>query len=93
MPDEISIEEFENRIRNIKNVKDVHHTHVWSLDGDQNVLSVHLVVDQATSREKLVKIKQTINALSNNFGINHTTVEIEFGDEDCSIQTEKGYCK
>ena len=93
VPDEISIEDFENRIRNIENVKDVHHTHVWSLDGEQNILSVHLIVDQTTSRENLVKIKQTINALSIDFGIHHTTVEIEFGEGDCSIQTEKGYCK
>ena len=93
VPGEISIEDFENRICSIEHVKDVHHTHVWSLDGEQNVLSVHLVVDEATDRQNLVKIKQVINALSNDFGISHTTVEIEFGDGDCSIQTEKGYCK
>ena len=93
VPDEISIEDFENRIRNIEHVTDVHHTHVWSLDGEHNVLSVHLVVDKATSRHNLIKIKHSINALSNDLGISHTTVEIEFGEEDCSIQGEGGYCK
>ena len=93
VPDEISIEDFENKIRDIENVRDVHHTHLWSLDGEQNILSVHLIVEKTSSRENLVKIKQTINALSNDSGINHTTVEIEFGDGDCSIQTEKGECK
>ena len=93
VPEEISIVDFEDQIRNIEYVKDVHHTHVWSLDGEQNVLSVHLVVDETTSRHSLVKIKQTINALSNDFGISHTTVEIEFGDGDCSISKEKEYCE
>lgn len=93
VPEDISIEEFENRIREIKNIESIHHTHVWSLDGERNVLSVHLIVNQSTSRENLVKIKHSINNLSNDFGIDHTTVEIEFGDGDCSIQAEKGYCK
>ena len=93
VPDEISIEDVENRIRNIEHVRNVHHTHVWSLDGEQNVLSIHLIVDETTTRQDLVKIKQIINALSNDFGISHTTVEIEFGYGDCSIQTAKEYCK
>ncbi len=93
VPDKISIEDFEKRVRNIEGVKDMHHTHLWSLDGEENVLSVHLIVDETADREDLAKIKQTINELSNEYGINHTTVEIEFGDEDCSMRAENRLCK
>jgi cobalt-zinc-cadmium efflux system protein len=86
VPDDVPIGDLENSIRNIKNVEGIHHTHVWSLDGERNVLSVHLVVEQGANRHELRKIKQRINELSNEFGINHTTVEVEFGTGDCSTQ-------
>ena len=84
VPDNISIRDVEKKIRNVDKVKDIHHTHVWSLDGEHNVLSVHVVVDESAGREDLATIKQTINSIGTDVGIDHLTVEVEFGGHDCS---------
>src|SRR5690606_37374880 len=34
----------EERLRQLDHVSDIHHLHVWSLDGEHHVLSVHVVV-------------------------------------------------
>ncbi len=86
VPDELSIESIEARIRELKHVTSVHHTHVWSLDGEHNVLSAHLVVDESTDRSGLTAIKHQVNAIGKELGIEHITVEIEFGDDDCSLR-------
>ena len=43
-----------------KNVQSIHHTHVWSLDGENHVLSTHVVISDETPREALVSLKKTI---------------------------------
>ena len=89
VPESISIVDIEKKIRSVNKVKDVHHTHAWSLDGEHNVLSVHVVVDETAGREDLTTIKQTINSIGSDIGIDHLTVEVEFGRNDCSIQNLK----
>jgi len=85
VPENMDLEKIENRLLAIDNVCSSHHTHIWSMDGEHHVLTTHLVVEGDTSQDEVLCIKEDINQLSNEMGFLHTTVEIEYGDEKCSM--------
>ncbi|MFN2158325.1 MAG: cation diffusion facilitator family transporter [Anaerolineales bacterium] len=85
VPDEVDLEQVESRLLSIDNVRSSHHTHVWSLDGERHVLTTHLVVEQGTTREQVECIKAEIKHLSRELDFYHTTVEIDFEEEGCSM--------
>jgi cobalt-zinc-cadmium efflux system protein len=85
VPEGISLEKLERSLRQLPHVQATHHTHLWSLDGERHVLSSHVVVDAGITREQLSGLKQQIRDLIGKLDIQHSTVEIEFGDEECRI--------
>ena len=85
VPENMDLEKIENRLLAIDNVCSSHHTHIWSMDGEHHVLTTHLVVEEDTSQDEVLCIKEDINQLSKEMDFLHTTVEIEYGDEKCSM--------
>lgn len=85
VPEGINAAEFDAAISQVDGVLTVHHTHFWSLDGEQNVLTTHLVVDQAMTREDILRIKREVVALGRIPNCEHVTIEIEYEDEACSM--------
>ncbi|MBI9043343.1 MAG: cation transporter [Anaerolineaceae bacterium] len=83
VPEHIDIQKLEKLLMNIENVLSIHHTHLWSLDGEKNVLTTHIVVPQDISRKDVWEIKKSVNQIIQEFTIEHITLEIEFEDEDC----------
>lgn len=88
VPEKVRIPELEDRIRQMKPVKDVHHTHVWSLDGEHNVLTTHIVLESGAKREEIRQIKCLIHDLIPEYDLAHTTIEFEYLDEDCSMNND-----
>lgn len=84
VPDAFKIPEIESLLNSIPQVRSVHHTHVWSLDGESNVLTTHLVVDPDAGKDDLVRIKQDVRAITRKMSLAHSTIELELG-EDCSM--------
>jgi cobalt-zinc-cadmium efflux system protein len=85
VPEKINIKDLEARIRGMQMVRDVHHTHVWSLDGEQNVLTTHIVLESGAKREEIRRIKCLIHEMIPQYDLVHTTIEFEYLDEDCSM--------
>ncbi len=89
VPEGIDITIIEDKIKGIPLVKDLHDTHVWSLDGENNVLSTHVVVvGNRTSHEDMVKVKCDAKKIINESKIQHATVEIECEDEKCDVENQ-----
>ena len=62
---------------NVAGVREVHHMHVWSLDGTRNMATLHAcLVEETDSHAAIGAIK---SRLSEHHGIGHATVEPEFG--------------
>ncbi len=76
-PDDINIDELKKHLLKIDNVEDIHHIHVWSIDGFNNYATMHIVVDQ--KNVSLVKKKIREELLEHN--ICHAILETE--DEAC----------
>ena len=77
-PSNINITELKKIILEIKEVIDVHHMHVWSMDGYNNFATMHVVVDDNVSN-----VKEEIRHKLSHKGINHVTIEIENSKDSC----------
>lgn len=60
-----------------------HHLHLWSLDGEQHVLTVHLTLREACDSAQMTLFKQQISQALVPFNLSHTTVELESPAEVC----------
>ena len=78
-PKNIDIEELKKHILKIDGVYDIHHIHIRSIDGFNNFLTMHAVVDKYTHEIK-EKIKEELKEHS----ISHSTIELELKDEMCN---------
>lgn len=77
----------------VEGVREVHHMHVWSMDGVKNMATLHACLEEGVEPYKAVAaIKQRLAA---RHGIAHATVEPEFdacadGDADHEADGEHG---
>ena len=79
MPDGISSSEITHHLLEIEGVKDVHHIHIWSIDGHSNYATMHIVTNANPT-----EIKQKVKAELLEHGIFHSTLELETEDENCT---------
>lgn len=62
---------------NVAGVREIRHMHVWSLDGSRNMATLHARLDEGTNIQTAIRgIKKE---LASKHGIDHATVEPEFG--------------
>ncbi|QQR55017.1 cation transporter [Candidatus Peregrinibacteria bacterium] len=87
VPDNLKIKEIEKSLLGIKGVLTVHDSHVWSLDGEESVLTSHLIVENALSEERVFEVKcDAKQLLLQSYGIPHATLELERGKEECNLE-------
>ncbi len=77
-PDGVSVEEIREHIFSIEGVKDVHHIHLWTMDGYNNCATMHVVADGDFS-----EIKERIRHELSHHSITHSVIETEREDEKC----------
>ena len=87
-PKGINVDEIKNHILEIDGVVDVHHIHIWTLDGQNNSATMH-IVSSIYSKELKDKIK---NELAEH-NIAHSTLEFEYENENCEVQDCDSYLK
>jgi len=90
-PDKINIDQVEHDIKALKLVNDVHHLHIWSLDGDEHVLTIHLVVRSKLNPTEYSELKQQVKSIIRAEEVFHSTIEIEWPDELCGIDDTGHY--
>ncbi len=77
-PDGISVEEIREHILSVDGVSDVHHIHLWTMDGYSNCVTMHVVTDGDSAR-----IKEEIRHELSHHGITHSVIETETTAEIC----------
>ncbi len=78
IPHNISMDEIKEHILKIDSVLDVHHIHIWSMDGNRNYATMHVVAEGDSHT-----IKDSIRAELREHGIQHATLELEERNEHC----------
>ena len=88
VPENIDLQQLEKSIIALDKVASLHHTHVWSLDGENHVLTTHVVIENDTNREEILSIKGVIQHLGEELNLEHITVEIEYLGEYCKMRRD-----
>lgn len=78
-PEGIDPAELEAHLRHIPHVTDVHHLHVWSMDGVSHYATLHVAAEDCDP----VELKRAIREELEEHGIGHVTVELERAGEPC----------
>ncbi|WP_218354967.1 cation diffusion facilitator family transporter [Alteromonas lipotrueiana] len=82
-PDKKTYRQVADALLELPHVADLHHLHFWSLDGEEHVLTVHLVLTENLDIETRSDLKQRIDNVLAPYALSHTTVELENPDEAC----------
>ncbi len=82
-PQDISIENIHQRLEEIPEVCNLHDCHVWSMDGEYNILTIHLQLSKDYRISELKEIKQKVQEKLAHESIDHITVEFENKGDDC----------
>jgi len=86
VPHDVDLAALETRLASIEGVVTVHHAHFWSLDGEHNVFSAHLVVLAGTTPTNAIAIKCAAREMLHGLDIEHSTIEIEWEGETCGAR-------
>ena len=78
VPGDIDVEEIRAQVAQIGGVLDVHHIHIWSMDGQHNYATMHLVTNTGAH-----DIKERVREELREHGIAHATLELESEGEQC----------
>ncbi len=82
VPENVNIENLTTELNKIEGVVNIHDFHIWSLDENYNVASLHAVLESKDNGSEN-KIYKTISELFNKYNIQHPTVQIETNTQDC----------
>lgn len=86
-PVKVNMDEVEKAVLSIVGVQSVHDLHIWSVDGEYHVLTVHVVLAEKLSMQELHGLKMSIREGLSLLGVQHSTIEFEMPNEDCGMET------
>lgn len=76
-PEDVDLDKIEKAMSTVDGVEQVHHTHVWTMDGEYHILSTHVKIDGRLSVRELQPLKQAIREKLEALHIEHATIEFE----------------
>lgn len=82
VPQKFSIAEIDKELEEKTEAVFVHHTHLWTLEGERMIASTHVVVPDNTEADEVIRIKNAAKEVMLKKGIEHATVEIEYQREE-----------
>lgn len=83
VPDRALHADIRDTLLAIDGVGDIHHQHLWSLDGEHHVLTVHVVAHGDLDIAGYTALKTAVAQALEQYRLAHTTIEIELEREYC----------
>lgn len=88
VPSDIDLQEIEHKLLAIPNVHSLHHTHVWSLEGEDHVFTTHVKLKDIAKFEQLLQVKKKVKDTLRRYNFKHYTIETELDTESCPLHHE-----
>ena len=82
-PHDVDIQEIKEHLLEIDGVIDVHHIHLWSMDGQSHYATMHVV---AAGDHHEIAIKEKVREELRAHGIGHVTLELESEHDPCDAE-------
>ena len=83
-PKDVDIDKLKKHLLKVEGVDDIHHIHVWSIDGFNNYATMHIV----TKSKNINNVKHVIREELEEHNIRHAILETEdeeCGDKECHV--------
>lgn len=85
-PEAIDLKGLKEKILAIPRVRSIHHTHLWTLDEENQIFTIHIVVGRLDDLTELIRIKNKVKEYLKLREISHATIDIELEDEHCYME-------
>lgn len=82
-PEYVDVKSFREAVEALDGVENTHHLHVWSLDGEKTMATMHVKLCEYADMELYSRVKKQIWQISECFGIEHLTIQIDLPGDDC----------
>ena len=82
-PADISEVQVREKMLALPDIREVHDLHLWTMDGEYNVLTIHAVVDDNLTLQETDALKQRVKHQLAGLSIQHVTIEVETKDSRC----------
>lgn len=86
VPENLSEEKIKVLLMSFPEVKDSHDIHVWSMDGNYHIVTLHVVVANSLSVSQQEDLKTRIKEALGKLSIQHATVELETENYNCAAE-------
>ena len=86
VPPSLPLRGVEAHLLRLPGVSGIHDLHLWSLDGEHHILTVHVVITEGSSGEEVMAIKCRVREAATSLGISHATIEMEQAGEACGLE-------
>ena len=81
IPESLDVNEISKNLLENTKIEKINHIHIWSLDGLNNYITLHAIVDHNLKNKEIIKIKKDIRKKLKKMHINHITIEIDYDNE------------
>ena len=88
-PENFDEDAVRKKVLSIPGVIDMHDLHFWTMDGQYNVMTLHVVIGSEKTLAEVDKIKNEVKHCLIHLDVQHTTVEIESQDNACYADNKK----
>jgi cobalt-zinc-cadmium efflux system protein len=89
VPKDINLKEIKEKILKLENVASLHHTHLWSQEGEHHVFTTHLKLKDISNFDQILTTKQNVKELLTDYDFHHYTIETELDNESCSLNSDR----
>lgn len=84
-PKDVHLPALEEKLLTVDHVDSLHHTHIWSLDGEQHVFTAHVKLQHIDTFDQLLDVKQQLKDTLRKYAFSHYTLETELDRETCAL--------
>ncbi|MYL21718.1 cation diffusion facilitator family transporter [Halobacillus litoralis] len=85
VPADVDLKRIIKEINELPGVLSSHHTHLWSLDGENHAFSTHVVVAGDAGKQDICTIKDGVKGALKSIQLEHVTIEVEYEDDPCGL--------
>ena len=85
VPEGVRIKDIEQKLLAVSHVDSLHHTHLWSLEGENHVFTTHVVLKDIQTFGQIREAKRQVKDILKEYPFSHYTIETELDEENCEL--------
>jgi len=82
-PKNYHIGELTAKLETVPHVEDIHHLHLWTLDGEIPLITLHAKLEDNLDADTVSETQHQLSEVLKSVGIQHSTIQIEFSSKPC----------